>query len=491
MSKTYFEVDIAGNFTFFNEALRRIFGYPAEELMGMNSRTYSVGEDARRLYQAFNEIYRTGKPTQDFSWQILRKDGSTRFLETSASLIRGAEGNPNGFRGVSRDVTERKQAEEERRQLEQKAHLASRLASVGEMASGIAHEINNPLTGVIGYAQLLTGREDVPTDIKKDLATINDGAQRVADIVKRLLAFARKQKLERDYVSINDIITTTLTLRTYEMETSNIKLTTYLDPELPVTIADGGQLQQMFLNLIINAETEMKLAHGKGNLSIKTEKVDNTIRISFKDDGPGIAKENLDKIFDPFFTTREVGEGTGLGLSVCHGIIAGHGGRIYAESKLGKGATFIVELPVVTMAEQLKLAEPDAEEAQRVAGVKILVMDDEPTILSFVSRALTDEGYKVETVDNATEALEKIKSQRYNLILLDIKLPGMSGIELYRRIQKIARSLTKRVVFITGDVIGARTTAFLSQTKAPHIAKPFDATQLKKEINRMLREGRG
>ncbi|MBL7209393.1 MAG: PAS domain S-box protein [Dehalococcoidia bacterium] len=486
----YFEVDIAGSFTFFNEALWRILGYPAEELMGMNSRTYSVGEDAKRVYEAFNEVYRTGKPVQGFSWQILRKDGSKRFLETSASLVRDPEGNPIGFRGVSRDVTGRKEAEEERRQLEQKAHLASRLASVGEMASGIAHEINNPLTGVIGYAQLLTGREDVPTDIKKDLATINDGAQRVADIVKRLLAFARQQKLERDYVSINDIIRTTLALRTYELKTGNIELTTYLAPDLPATIADGGQLQQVFLNLIINAETEMKLGHGKGTLLVKTETVDNTIRISFQDDGPGIRKENLDRIFEPFFTTREVGKGTGLGLSICYGIISEHGGSIHTESKLREGATFIVELPIVTKAEQLKLAEPDAEEAQRVAGVKILVVDDEPTILSFVSRALTDEGYKVETVDNATEALERIKSQRYNLILLDIKLPDMSGIELYQRIQKIARSLTRRVVFITGDVIGARTTAFLSSTKAPHIAKPFDATQLKKEINRMLREGR-
>ena len=268
-----------------------------------------------------------------------------------------------------------------------------------------------------------------------------------------------------------------------------IKVITHLDPELPATIADGGQLQQVFLNLIVNAETEMDLAHGKGRLSIKTEKIDDTIRISFKDDGAGISKENMDKIFNPFFTTREVGQGTGLGLSMCHGIIAEHNGRIYAESKSGKGATFVVELPIVTRPEQLELAEPEVEEAEEAAKAKILVVDDEPTVLSLVSRVLTDEGHEVETIDNADDALEMIESKRYHLILLDIQMPGMSGTELYKRIHKIAPSLARRIVFITGDVIGARTTAFLSRTKAHYIMKPFDAEQLKREVNRILTEG--
>ncbi len=484
----YFEVDIAGNITFFNEALCRIFGYAAEESMGVSSRTYSVGEDAKRVYQAFNEVYRTGKPMQGFSWEIVRKDGSKRSLETSASPVRNSDGDIIGFRGVSRDITQRRQAEEERRQLEQKAQMASRLATVGEMASGIAHEINNPLTGVIGYAQLLMGR-DIPGDIKNDVKLIHDGAQRVAGVVKRLLTFARQHKPQRDYVSINELIETTLAFRTYELETNNIKVSTYFAPELRATIADGAQLQQVFLNLIVNAETEMKLAHGKGKLSIRTEAIDNTIRISFKDNGPGIARENMARLFDPFFTTREVGQGTGLGLSVCHGIIAEHNGQIYAESKRGQGATFIVELPIVTRPRQLGLAEPEVEESQEAAKARILVVDDEPVIRDFLSHVLTDEGHEVETVDNADDALEKVETERYSLILLDIKMPGMSGIELYNHFKKTAQSLARRVVFITGDVMGADTTAFLSRTKALRIDKPFDAEQLKKEINRILAEG--
>jgi CheY-like chemotaxis protein len=255
---------------------------------------------------------------------------------------------------------------------------------------------------------------------------------------------------------------------------------------MPMTIADPGQLQQVFLNLIINAETEMKLAHDRGKLSIKTEKINNILRITFKDTGPGIAKENLETIFDPFFTTREVGQGTGLGLSVCHGIVTEHNGKIWAESELGKGATFIIELPLTTEEKQLELPKPVVEEPKKIAKAKILVVDDEPVIRKFVSQVLGEQGHHVETVDNATDALKMVKSKRYRLILLDIKMPGMSGLELYKQFQKIAPSLTKRVVFITGDVMGKRTVAFLDKTKTPYMMKPFDARQLKAEINRIL-----
>ena len=385
------------------------------------------------------------------------------------------------------DITERKQMEAEKKELEQQAQVASRLATVGEMASGIAHEINNPLTAVIGYADLVLER-DIPQEVKEDVRIIHNGAKRVADIVKRLLAFARQYQPERTYLDINDIIKATLELRAYELETSNIKATTNLAPDLPRTMADAGQLQQVLLNLIINAETEMKLAHEGGKLLVKTETVDDTIRISFKDDGPGISKENLEKIFNPFFTTREVGKGTGLGLSLCHGIIAEHKGRIYAESKPGKGATFIVELPVITEEKQLEMAEP-AEEVKKVAPARILVVDDEPAICQFLKRVLTGEGHEVETVASAGDALERMKGTRYNLILLDIKLPGKSGIELYKRMQKIAESLARRVVFITGDVMGTDTRSFLSKTRVPYITKPFDTEQLKRDISRKLTEG--
>ncbi len=388
--------------------------------------------------------------------------------------------------GVSRDVTDQKRLEEQQKQLEQKAQFASRLASVGELASGVAHEINNPLTGVIGYAHLLLIRDDLPQDMRHDIEIINEGSQRVASIVRKLLAFARQSKPQRSQVDINEIIATTLDLRAYELKTDNIKVATRFQPDLPTTIADSGQLQQVFLNLIINAETAMKLTHGRGKLLIATERFDSTIRISFKDNGPGILKQDMNRVFEPFFTTREVGQGTGLGLSVCHGIISEHQGKIHVASKPGKGATFIVDLPIINEDKQLEFPEPSVEEPEKMTGARILVVDDELLIRRFVSRVLREEGHKVETADKAEDALKKIKSERYSLILLDIKMPGMSGIELYQQILEIAPSLKRRVTFITGDTLGAQTTAFLASSKASYIMKPFDANQFKADINRLL-----
>jgi PAS domain S-box-containing protein len=486
MEEAYFETDLAGNFTFFNDALCRQLGYSREELMGMSYRVFTPKDDVQRVYKAFNQIYRTGKPLIGFPRERIRKDGARIFAEDSAFPLRNEQGEIIGFRGVIIDVTELKQAEEEKSQIEQKAQLASRLACVGELASGVAHEINNPLTGVVGYTHLLLARKDIPQDMRRDLETISEGAQRVADIVKKLLTFAGQQKPEQKLTNINEIISTTLDLQAYELASNNIRVDFQPYRDLPMTIVDPGQLQQVFLNLIINAKTEMKLAHGKGKLSIKTEHIDNTIRISFKDSGPGIAKENLGRIFNPFFTTREVGRGTGLGLSVCHGIISEHKGRIWAESKSGRGATFILELPIVTEDKQAVPLEPTVEKPKKVTKAKILIVDDEPSIRQLVSRVLSKEGHEVEAAGDAEDALKMIKSKRYSLILLDIKTPGIGGIKLYKQLQEIAASLPKRVVFVTGDVMDKRSTDFLTKTKAPYIIKPFDAEQLKTFINRIL-----
>ena len=365
----YLEVDIRGNFTFFNDSMCKILGYPRNEMIGMNNRQYMDKENARKVFQAFNKVYTTGKPTVGVDWELTRKDGTKRIVEASVSLIRDAGGEPIGFRGIVKDITERRKAEIERRTLEKRAQLATRLSIVGEMASGILHEMNNPLTSVIGFSEMLAQRE-LPEDVKKYTRIINNEGKRVADIASRMLVFARPQKPKRVYADINQIIETTLRLQAYEMESANIKVTTRLDPDLPWTLADPGQMQQVFLNIILNARTEMKLAHGRGKLLIKTRVIDNTIQISFKDNGSGITKENLDKIFDPFFTTREPGKGTGLGLSICHEIITNHKGQIYARSKLRKGATFIVELPIIAEEQQLKQAAPATDKRTALAGAK-------------------------------------------------------------------------------------------------------------------------
>jgi signal transduction histidine kinase len=252
-----------------------------------------------------------------------------------------------------RYAIERKQTEERERQLQLQLNLSSRLASLGLMLEGIVHEINNPLASIVGFAQMLM-YEDIPENIREDVRTISDNAHRVADIMNNLTTFARQQKLARTYVNVNDIIGDTLKTRANALEFSKISVITQLEPTLPSTMADATLLQQAFLNLVINAETEMKLAHSKGSLLIKTALIADTIQVSFTDNGPGILEANLVHLFDPFFSTREVGQGRGLGLSVCYGIITAHKGHIHVKSQLGKGSVFTVELPVVP-------AEKDAE----------------------------------------------------------------------------------------------------------------------------------
>ncbi|MFA5604444.1 MAG: PAS domain S-box protein [Dehalococcoidales bacterium] len=254
------------------------------------------------------------------------------------------EGELIGSVHTMEDITERKNMEE-------RMIMTERLASIGELSSGIAHEINNPLTSVIGISELLLGRDDIPDDILKDLQMVNSEAQRAAKVVKNLLVFARKHPNEMQLSDVNQAVEKVLELREYEQKVNNIRVIRELDLDLPRIWMDYFQIQQVFLNIVVNAEFAMKEAHNEGTIIIKSERAGEMVRVSFTDDGPGISRENLKQLFDPFFTTKEVGKGTGLGLSICHGIILQHRGNIYAESELGKGATFIVELPINPLEE--------------------------------------------------------------------------------------------------------------------------------------------
>jgi signal transduction histidine kinase len=235
----------------------------------------------------------------------------------------------------------------EERARQERLYLTDRLASVGEMASGIAHELNNPLTSVIALSEMLV-EESVPDHIKEDLSAINSEAKRAAVIVKNMLSFARKRSPQKQFTHINKIVEDVLKLRTHEHRVTNISVVCALAPDLPEIMVDFSQIQQVFINIILNAEQAMVVAHGKGTLIISTERAGNNVKVSFTDDGPGIETQYLHRIFDPFFTTKEIGKGTGLGLSISYGIVTAHNGLIYAKSEIGKGAAFVVELPIQT-----------------------------------------------------------------------------------------------------------------------------------------------
>jgi PAS domain S-box-containing protein len=250
------------------------------------------------------------------------------------------------------------------RNRQERMYFTDRLASIGQIAAGIAHELNNPLTCVISLSQLLL-EDGIPEDIREELNTICSEAQRAGSIVRGLLAFSRHQASIRQSVQLNDILWEVLKLRSYEHRVKNIRVITEFAPGLPEIQADKIQLQQVFMNIIVNAEDAVMETHNNGTLSIITKHINNIIKISFTDNGCGIADDNMNRLFEPFFTTKSMGKGTGLGLSICYGIITKHNGKIYPLSKQGKGTTFIIELPLETanghdiedMSELYKLKE--------------------------------------------------------------------------------------------------------------------------------------
>jgi two-component system, NtrC family, sensor kinase len=375
--------------------------------------------------------------------------------------------------------------------LQQQLIQSEKLSAIGELISGIAHELNNPLTGVMGYSQLLQLRKDLDDRAKESLLKINNLAMRCQRIVQNLLSFARKQKPERTLSDITEILEKALELRSYELQVNNIEIRRELDRNLPKTIADAHQLQQVFLNIVTNAEQAMLEAHGKGILIIRAHADARNARIivEFADDGPGIPETYLTKIFDPFFTTKEVGKGTGLGLSLSYGMIKEHGGNIYARSRLEEGSTFFVELPIISQLQDEPAPESSFQALQFeniVRGKRILVVDDESYILDFFVEVFETLPMKVDTASDGLAAMNKILSAEYDLVISDFKMPQMSGRELFGWIKENRPQLAHRIVFVTGDTVSVETRSFFEDNNSRYLAKPFKIEDVKAVIQQTL-----
>src|SRR3990172_121920 len=264
---------------------------------------------------------------------------------------------------ASRKITE---DEEEQKALLQKLAHSEKLSSLGEIVSGVAHELNNPLTAIMGFSDILLDK-DLPENVKKQLKMINDASQRSKRIIDNLLTFARAYKPEKRYNDLNSVIAGTIDLKEYQLRVNSIDVELNLDPSLPKTMLDEHQLQQVFLNLINNTQHTIAEKGVGGRISINTTFEDNIIRATVSDTGKGIPEDSLKKIFNPFFTTKEVGAGTGLGLRISYGIIREHGGNIYATSRPGEGATFIIELPVIKVAEDSSSAASRSPEKSQLS----------------------------------------------------------------------------------------------------------------------------
>ena len=324
-----------GNFILTNRQFQKITGYRADKLQGSSSLGIVFADDRDAVRNYAIEMLK-GQRTAAYEFRYITRSGEIRWaLESVASVLYKRE---RVLLGSFMDINEKKK-------LDSQMLIAGKLASIGELAAGIAHEINNPLTVVTGYAQLLLENKNIPESMANDLQKIYDESQRVVKIIQNLMRFARRNNPGKDSVDVNEVIGRALELQHYELVKSNITLTTHLASGLPLLMADFNQLQQAFLCIMTNAQQALLETKGKRKITITTSAEKGFIRVSIADNGPGIAAENMTRIFDPFFTTREVGSGSGLGLSACHGIVGEHDGKIYVESTLGKGAAFTVELP--------------------------------------------------------------------------------------------------------------------------------------------------
>ncbi|MGH9347349.1 MAG: hybrid sensor histidine kinase/response regulator [Vicinamibacterales bacterium] len=472
-----------------NAHLKLIFGYPPEtrEKDVTPFAADRFGDPSAR--QNFLERLANDGSVTDYLLRMRRVDGSAVWVEVTA---RTDAPDPRGGMRVEalvRDVSERKKLDDQSRDLYQQLLQAEKMAALGQTISGVAHELNNPLASILSWSERLAGR---PLDeaAKRGVEVILGEAERAARIVRNLLTFARKRQSTRQLIDLNHVIRDTLSLRAYEQHVSNIAVIDALAGGLPQVFADPHQIQQVLLNLVINAEHAMLAANGRGSLVVRSwhDLEREAVCVEVNDDGPGVPQDVKSKIFDPFFTTKDVGQGTGLGLTVAYAIIQEHGGRIRVESHAGGGASFYVELPVGdTKAPQKKKTRTVAPPMETVRGASILLVEDEHALAAAVADALAEAGLKVEHAGDGHEALTRLRThQAYDLVICDLKMPRVDGMTLYRAIAAAAPALARRVIFVTGDVAGTDAERFLEESGCRWLAKPFRLADLLRAVRETL-----
>jgi two-component system cell cycle sensor histidine kinase/response regulator CckA len=456
-----------------NPHLKQIFGFPAdapdEEIDPFAGERFA-DRDARATLL---NLLRRDSHLTDHQLRMHRCDGSVAWVELTCTGAPAAAPGCIEVVALVRDVSERKRLEDQSRDLHHQLQQAEKLAALGQTISGVAHELNNPLATILSWAERLSERPADETT-RRGLEVILSESERAARIVRSLLTFARKRQTTRLMVDLNEIVRDTLALRAYEQRVSNIAIATSFAESLPPVFADSHQIKQVLLNLLINAEQAMLSAHGRGLLSVHTrhDRDRNTAVIEVQDDGPGIVEDLQQKIFDPFYTTKEVGKGTGLGLSVAYAIVQEHGGRIWVSSARGRGSSFFVELPAGTQ-YQSKQAAADPVALEQFKGRRVLVIEDEPALATALAEALADAGFVVERAADGEEGLTAIAHHEYDLVVCDLKMPRLDGMQFYRAMAAATPSLSRRVIFVTGAVAGTDAESFLEETGCRWLAKPF------------------
>jgi two-component system NtrC family sensor kinase len=458
-------LDANGRFTTVNHAAEVISGYRREDLVGQWFAPMLPDDELPKALAHFQEAL--AGETGLFETQFHTKDGETRIISVTYSTPQRDE----EVLCLIRDVTDQKALQEQLIQSE-------KMSAIGQLVSGVAHELNNPLAGISAFAQLLLAEKRFPPDQRNAAETIYSEARRANRIVQNLLTFARQHKAEKGPTAINQVLDDTLELRGYELRVRGIEIRREYDDQLPETMGDAHQLQQVFLNLVTNAEQAMERIEGRHHrLIVRTRRVGERaekIRIEIEDTGPGIAPNLLERIFNPFFTTKPTGSGTGLGLSISLGIVREHEGRIWAENvQQGSGARFVVEVPVGTAREEDEVAATPAELA---AGdhLRILVVDDEASVRVALQRHLTSGGHQVETTHSGHDALTRLRAGTFDAVIVDMRMPDLSGEQLFEELRAHDPGHAERVIFTTGDLVNEAMRRFLDSSGRPCVPKPFE-----------------
>jgi signal transduction histidine kinase len=441
-------------------------------------------EDRDRAEREFREAVQRGGMFE-IEYRLRDPNGSWRLIRDRGFCEHGDGGEPLRALGIMSDVTDEREAE-------QRLRRAERLASLGGLAAGAAHEINNPLAAISLAAQMLMEDESLPEDVLDDVRVIERQASRAGEVTDRMLVFARRKEGERDAYEINDLVREVLRGRRYEIETHAITLQENPGEHLPHVWVDPVQIERVLTNLVINAEKALdEVAEDERLLMVTSRATDGGVAVDIADTGPGIPEHILPRIFDPFFTTREVGEGTGLGLSMSYSIVQAHGGELKVKTRPGEGTTFTLELP--RAADDIDPAEkthggtrkaPDfvlrGDKASR--PLRILVVDDEKEIRELAHRFLKGKGHDVDEAATGREALKLVTANDYDGIVLDLRMPDLSGEGFFGWLRKNRPEMASKVTVISGDLANPQTVEILERIGQPYLLKPFKTAELLKHI---------
>ncbi len=457
-----FTVDMEGRLTSVNRAFEEALGRGRDEVVGTPFAELLDGSQRAIVVQLLADTAAGNRSQAEVRYRDRRGELCTGAV-TATPVVE--DGEIRGCLGIVRDVTGERRLADQLLQRE-------KLAAVGQLVSGVAHELNNPLAGVLAFAQLLETAPGSEEEQREAVRAIHKEAKRAAKIVANLLLFARDRDPERTRTDLNAVLVDALELRRYVLRTQQVEVVTEFDPALPAVWADPFQLQQVVLNFITNAEYALKGVEREKRVTLRTWFANDRVCASVADNGIGIDTEVIDRVFNPFFTTKEVGEGTGLGLSISHGIIRQHGGHIGVESAVGEGATFTIDLPLSPLAA----AKPESATAgvrRGSASGNFLIVDDEPSIRRALVRYLVREGHAVDTAASGEEALVQMAGKRYDAILLDLRMPDTAGQRVFERLRSEDPEHAARVVFATGDAEGDGVREFLRDAERPFVSKPF------------------